>query len=1239
LPADASNKWIIWYTQSVTGKAHISPSGLVTAIQDGIVIITGVSCDGTNTSDTMAITLSNQVSVDYPIVFETNADTFWSSFANGPYTPDDLTRVSNPDKTGINTSDKVLKFVVNETAERWVGGFSDVYTPITFTDSLNSITMMVYKTVISPTMLKVENSTNGGPVIEVFESNTLINEWELLTFRFPAGIGYTYPCIVVFPDFPEVRTSGTTVYIDNISGPVYTPPYDAPTAVINKAAAGPIIDGTIDAIWSSANTYNIDKPYGLEAPTLGGSGTSWSGLWTEDGIYVLVQVNDDVFFPAYAGANPESGWMYDKPEIWFDVNQILDDGIGPQSGYGHYSIAPEFIETKISGELYFWSDGTQYAFMVNDPGYIAEYFIPFTKLIDKEGFVVPKTATFGFDVTIIDRDIETITRQRAVWSNIGDIDESWINMDDCGTVTLAGADPGILVTDLLISSAGGSTVINTDGGTLQMSAATLPLNATNPEVSWSVSSITGKASINSSGLLTAELSGTVLVTARTTDGSYISSSMEINITNQVMNTAEAANMVYSLIGDGFYLADGVTLASWNYDKDLTYIGTDGNKSTYQLSAQELLTNGMFKIRKDHQWAESYGYDEVTIIGDPTNFVKQDVNIKTINGKTYDIIFIVDWATGDLILSLNPLPPSVITSPVTSVSSGSAVCGGEVISDSGTPVTSRGICWSTNKNPTIANSHTTNGTGKGVFISNITGLNHVTTYYVRAYATNSIGTSYGEELSFHTLSKDATVTSTAFSVDQDALTITGISILENLTSFKGKIVPATGASFEVYKSNGTTVATDLQSGYLLISKAEDGLTTLTYILTVNSGISSEANFISYSISGVNGTINTIAKTISVNLPFGTNVSSLTATFSLSAGASAKVGGIAQISGISTNNFVSPVTYIVTAEDGITAKSWTVSITLESGSSDATVSSTEYAIDNTTKTISNIRTTETLEVFKGLLIPAAGASFQVYQSDGVSLATDLQTGYKVIVIAENGITSNTYTLTVSVTSVASPDATICSGSSTSISLTGYSGTIQWQQSVDGLSAWTNVSGGTGGTSDNYTTANLSSTTFFRAEITSAGSVVSYSNIVKITVEQTPANSGVITGNSLVCPGQKAVTYEVQPINFATSYIWSLPAGMTGISTTNAIEVDIDPSFISGGIEVYGQNSCYSGGASIFVVNVTQMVADAGAISGPTAVCQGEDSVEYSVPEIANASSYIWTLPTGVTGTSLTNKIVAK
>ena len=142
--------------------------------------------------------------------------------------------------------------------------------------------------------------------------------------------------------------------------------------------------------------------------------------------------------------------------------------------------------------------------------------------------------------------------------------------------------------------------------------------------------------------------------------------------------------------------------------------------------------------------------------------------------------------------------------------------------------------------------------------------------------------------------------------------------------------------------------------------------------------------------------------------------------------------------------------------------------------------------------------------------------------------------------------------------------------------------------------------------------------------------------IIVNPLPVNAGIISGNTTVCQGQTNLTYTVPKITNATSYLWTLPTGATGTSTTNSITIDYGTSAVSGDITVKGQNSCGDGTTSSFAVTVNPLPANAGIISGNTTVCQGENSVTYNIAEINDAISYFWTLPSGVTGTSTTNNI---
>jgi len=101
-------------------------------------------------------------------------------------------------------------------------------------------------------------------------------------------------------------------------------------------------------------------------------------------------------------------------------------------------------------------------------------------------------------------------------------------------------------------------------------------------------------------------------------------------------------------------------------------------------------------------------------------------------------------------------PTVTTVAATQVTKNSAITGGNITSTGGSAITQRGVCWSTSENPTITGSKTSDGSSSGVFTSSIIGLMPVTKYFVRAYATNSVGTSYGEQVEFTTLRSEPTV---------------------------------------------------------------------------------------------------------------------------------------------------------------------------------------------------------------------------------------------------------------------------------------------------------------------------------------------------------------------------------------------------------------------------------------------------------------------------------------------------
>ena len=157
-------------------------------------------------------------------------------------------------------------------------------------------------------------------------------------------------------------------------------------------------------------------------------------------------------------------------------------------------------------------------------------------------------------------------------------------------------------------------------------------------------------------------------------------------------------------------------------------------------------------------------------------------------------------------------PALSTAVVTDYTQTTAMSGGVITSDGGATITKRGVCWSTSETPTIDNSKTEDGTGVGDFTSSITGLNPNTTYFVRAYATNSVGTGYGNTLSFTT---EQSNNESSFTDPRDGNIYQVITIgnqvwmSENLIYLPSVAGPASGSLttpyYYVYGYSGTDVS--------------------------------------------------------------------------------------------------------------------------------------------------------------------------------------------------------------------------------------------------------------------------------------------------------------------------------------------------------------------------------------------------------------------------------------------------
>jgi hypothetical protein len=351
----------------------------------------------------------------------------------------------------------------------------------------------------------------------------------------------------------------------------------APSGVIYKTSTTPVIDGNIDDIWGSAVKYNIDKKYGNEVPSLGETGTNyWKSLWDDNGIYILVVVNDDNWYPYYI-LDAADRWNYDGVEVYFDANSVLKDGGGYGGGLmcgGHHMFSPGPDEGKINGNMqivdYATEYGTlfkvKYAYKVSEPKYNAEFFIPWEGIPDKTRALFDKSGTMGFDVYVKDRDPGDSYRKRAVWANVGAINENFFTMDDAGTLTF----------EELVKIDGGSDKTVVYNETIQLSASTNFVNPGTLTYSWSPSEGLSQTDIPNP-IVTATKDITYNLTVTNSDGTIGKATVSI-----IVNSLEAD-------------ASDQTISCGNttqLDVSTNYTGT--GTLTYDWQPKDKLDNSMIK---------------------------------------------------------------------------------------------------------------------------------------------------------------------------------------------------------------------------------------------------------------------------------------------------------------------------------------------------------------------------------------------------------------------------------------------------------------------------------------------------------------------------------------------------------------------------------------------------------------------------------------------------------------------
>jgi hypothetical protein len=263
------------------------------------------------------------------------------------------------------------------------------------------------------------------------------------------------------------------------------------------ATAAPVLDGVADdAVWGTVPANKIDRQFKGEHPTL--YSAQWKATWCDSAIFILVQVEDNDFWPSWKSTQPD--WASDKIELYFDVNGSAPTAYGASTGgpKGLYQVTSNWDTIQGMGtahkgnfdstyEACHWTYDAATPLATRLCPLTVEWSVPFAKLRDSNAYTaaswgsgIDPTATtkIGFDICVSDLDSAGPSgRQRQMWSNTakgfaGNTSENWGRMDSVGIVTFV-PTPYISVRQItseqnLVSPTVVSDVLNVNGETLDV---------------------------------------------------------------------------------------------------------------------------------------------------------------------------------------------------------------------------------------------------------------------------------------------------------------------------------------------------------------------------------------------------------------------------------------------------------------------------------------------------------------------------------------------------------------------------------------------------------------------------------------------------------------------------------------------------------------------------------------------------------------------------------------------------
>jgi uncharacterized protein (TIGR02145 family) len=265
-----------------------------------------------------------------------------------------------------------------------------------------------------------------------------------------------------------------------------------------------------------------------------------------------------------------------------------------------------------------------------------------------------------------------------------------------------------------------------------------------------------------------------------------------------------------------------------------------------------------------------------------------------------------------------IAPTSTTTAASSITKYAASAGGTITSNGGSVITASGICWSTTATPTTSDSKTTDGTTSGTYTSSITGLTAGTTYYVRAYATNAIGTSYGAAQSFTTLSSSSNNPVLASTTSAVSITANSAMLGGNVTDEGSTEVSVRGLVYGT-STGSSTFSVTVGSGAGTFTSTLSGLT---------QGATYYVRSFATNVQGTSyGAETSFTTQTTATLSATTTPTSITTTSAISGGTISSTGGATiTTSGLVWGANANPeITLSTKTTDGSTSGTFTSSVT--------------------------------------------------------------------------------------------------------------------------------------------------------------------------------------------------------------------------------------------------------------------------------------------------------------------------